>query len=169
MSLASRIINQALSAIETVKLFNGQDHEKNQYDITLQKAAKEFNEQVKLNAAQIGLVRFVTLAMFVQGFWYGSKIVRSSDNEDTVGDVMTTFWSCLNAAQSFEMILPQLIFLEKGKAAAASLRSMISDGDMENGRSNIPNGSLQPKKCNGAISMNKVSFFMIFVIFLSIF
>jgi hypothetical protein len=72
----SSFANSALSAIETVKCFNGQAFELEQYKPVVMQAAKYYMKQALSNSLQIGFVRFITTAMFVQGFWYGSHLVR---------------------------------------------------------------------------------------------
>jgi ATP-binding cassette, subfamily B (MDR/TAP), member 1 len=66
LSLASRVANSALSAIETVKSFNCQSFELEQYKSVIFEAARYYLKQAMSNALQIGFIRFVTTAMFVQ-------------------------------------------------------------------------------------------------------
>ena len=42
------------------------------------------------------------------------------------GDIVTAFMSALIAAQSVEQVLPQLIILERGRAAGGILRAILS-------------------------------------------
>jgi ATP-binding cassette, subfamily B (MDR/TAP), member 1 len=107
----SSFANSALSAIETVKCFNGQAFELEQYKPVVMQAAKYYMKQALSKSLQIGFVRFITTAMFVQGFWYGSHLV--STGKTSAGDVLTTFWACLMATKAIEDILPHMIVLEK--------------------------------------------------------
>ena len=50
-----------------------------------------------------------TVAMFVQGFWFGSKLVRNG--KIGAGDVMSVFWAYLIATSNHQMCIPQLITL----------------------------------------------------------
>jgi ATP-binding cassette subfamily B (MDR/TAP) protein 1 len=72
-----------------------------------------------------GLAHFVMMGMFVQGFWFGSKLVR--DGSVTPGDVMAVFWACLIATSNLQMCIPHSITMAKGKAAMASLMTLASD------------------------------------------
>ncbi|KAK4692863.1 hypothetical protein P7C71_g4420, partial [Lecanoromycetidae sp. Uapishka_2] len=130
LTKASKLANNAIGAIDTVKSFNGQDHEKWQYTRAVKRAAKHYLAEAQINAQQIGVVRLVTLGMFVQGFWYGSHLVNTGQKNP--GDVLTCFWACLMATQSVEQIFPQFIVLEKGRAAGATLKANIFN--MERGR-----------------------------------
>ncbi|KAL8634217.1 hypothetical protein Q9189_000136 [Teloschistes chrysophthalmus] len=154
LSSASKLANNALQAIDTVKCFNGQDFEIFKYARVIRRAAKKYLIQAKANALQIGFVRFVTLSMFVQGFWYGSHVVIQGKKEP--GQVLTAFWSCLMALQAVEQILPQMLVLEKGRAAGATLAAILSQMGRR-GRV-IMTGNLAPQFCEGDIEVRNVSF-----------
>ena len=154
LSQASMLANNAISAIDTVKCFNGQDFEVWQYANAVKRAAKYYFYQARANALQIGFVRLVTLGMFVQGFWYGSHIVGSG--QKTPSQVLTAFWACLMATQAIEQLLPQMIVLEKGRAAGATLQTLLSQ--IERGRRVTKmNGGLAPSFCDGDIELRNVS------------
>ena len=153
LSQASKLADNALSAIDTVKCFNGQDSEVWQYSRSIKRAAQSYMKQARANALQIGFVRFVTLGMFVQGFWYGSHLVAIGNK--TPGQVLTAFWACLMATQAIEQILPQMIVLEKGRAAGATLQAILAQ--MQTGRKVIrANGGLTPGYCDGDIEVRNV-------------
>ncbi|KAL8918630.1 MAG: hypothetical protein Q9172_005346 [Xanthocarpia lactea] len=155
LSTASKIANNTLKAIDVVKCFNGQDFETWQYAKAINRAAKKYLIQAKANASQIGFVRFITLSMFVQGFWYGSHIVITGKKEP--GQVLTAFWSCLSALQAVEQILPQILVLEKGRAAGATLQAILTQ--ISKRHQAITTGHLTPEFCEGDIEVrNKVSF-----------
>lgn len=150
---ASKFANNSISAIDTVKCFNGQDHEIWQYAQSVHKAARCYLIQAQANASQIGFVRLVTLGMFVQGFWYGSHLVAIKSK--TPSQVLTAFWACLMATQAIEQILPQMIVLEKGRAAGATLEAVLTQ--IERGRKVTQmNGGLTPQYCDGDIEVRNV-------------
>lgn len=153
LSIASKFANNALQAIDTVKCFNGQDFETWQYAKAIRKAAGKYLSQAMANSLQIGFTRFVTQSMFVQGFWYGSHLVIKGKKDP--GQVLTAFWSCLMALQAVEQILPQMIVLEKGRAAGATLAAILTQ--MGRRRRVIKAGSLKPRFCEGDIEVRNVS------------
>ncbi|KAI9762777.1 MAG: hypothetical protein M4579_000129 [Chaenotheca gracillima] len=155
LSQASKFSTNALASIEVVKCFNGEDHEVWQYAQAIRGAARYYLRQAHSNALQIGVVRLVILGMFVQGFWYGSTLVQPGGK--SAGDVLTTFWSALMATQAIEQILPQMLVLEKGRAAGATLKAIMEK--MEHGRK-VTNmhGHQKPGYCNGDIEIREVSF-----------
>jgi ATP-binding cassette subfamily B (MDR/TAP) protein 1 len=150
---ASRTVSGAISSIETVKAFNGQEFEIWLFSSAIGEAARCYLVQARSNAMQIGLVTLVTLSMFVQGFWYGSTLLGPGGM--TAGQIMTTFWSCMTATQSFEQILPHMIAIEKGKAAGAALEAVMFK--MERGRRVTDmRGNQVPKTCVGDIDVKNV-------------
>jgi ATP-binding cassette subfamily B (MDR/TAP) protein 1 len=154
MAKASSIAINALSCIDTVKCFNGQDFEARRYALAVQKAAKFYLKQALNNGLQIGFVRFFLTSMFVQGFWYGSYLVRKGDA--STGIVITTFWSALMATRAWEDALPHLNVLEKGRAAAIALKAILRK--VENGTKAKPiRSGITPKFCEGDIEARRVS------------
>lgn len=151
---ATRTANRAFTAIEIVKAFNGQCYERKIFARAAEMAAEAYRKRAHGNAMIIGFIRLITLSMFVQGFWYGSWLVRR--DQASAEDVMTTFWSCLMATQSLELILPQLILLEKGRAAGAGLNAVLVK--VERGRQVFHmRGGMIPKTCEGEIKIRDVS------------
>lgn len=154
LNQASKLANNAISAIDAVKYFNGQDTEIAQYTKVVGKAARCYLVQARSIAVQIGLVRFVTLAMFVQGFWFGSHLVLMGSKN--AGQVLTAFWACLIATQAVEQIMPQMMVLERGRTAVATLKSMLTQ--VENGRTTRRLvGRVRPGYCDGDIEIRNVS------------
>lgn len=152
LSIASKLASNALQAIDTVKYSNGQDFETWQYARAIQRAAGKYLNQAMANSLQIGFTRFVTQSMFVQGFWYGSHLVIKGKKDP--GEVLTAFWSCLMALQAMEQILPQMLVLEKGRAAGATLQAILTQ--MGKRRRVIMTGHLKPEFCEGDIEVRNV-------------
>ena len=102
---AATVISRAISSISTVKAFNAEALEL----ISLTKVVDRLHSiTVKQNgvwAATSGFSQFVSMAMFVQGFWFGAKLVRAGTI--TPGDVMAVFWACLIATSNLQMCIPQ--------------------------------------------------------------
>ena len=153
LTKASRIVNDAISAIETVKCFNGQDFERWQYRTAVKRAARYYLRLAQANALQIGGLRLITLGMFVQGFWFGSHLVNTGQKNP--GEILTAFWACLMATQAFEQIQPEVVVLEKGRAAGTLLRSNLNQMEDELGISRM-NGRTVPLCCAGDIEIKNV-------------
>lgn len=153
LSRASKVVSSATSSIETVKCLNGQAFEHRGFTTRIERAASQYLKHARLNSFQISIVRLMMFSMFVQGFWYGSNLATSGKLSSA--DVLRTFWACLSAAQSIELVLPQVILLEKGKLAATSL-TIILNGQMEEGATAEMQGESYPRYCEGDIEVNDV-------------
>ena len=153
LTVASKYASNAISAIDTVKYFNGQNYELWQYAKAVKHAANCYLIQARANALQIGFMRLVTLGMFVQGFWFGTYLVGTGKKNS--GDIVTAFMAALMAAQSVEQILPQFIVIEKGKVAGATLKTIMLQ--IERGREiRTMTGGRKPPNCEGSIEIRNV-------------
>jgi len=151
---AAKIAKNALTAIDTVKCYNAQDFEAWQYADIVKKAAVQYLSQARANALQIGFVRLMTLSLFVQGFWYGSYLV--TNGKRTSGQVLTAFWGCLMATQTFEQILPQIIVLEKGRSAGATLATILARMSQGDRIAQTTATRISPRYCDGDVQFHDV-------------
>ncbi|KAI9845188.1 MAG: hypothetical protein M1838_001849 [Thelocarpon superellum] len=155
LSNATKFACSAITSITTVKCFTGEAHEIRRFGDAIQTAARSYLKQAHANAMQIGIVRLSILSMFVQGFWYGSTLVGPGGK--SAGQILTTFWSALMATQTIEQILPQMIVLEKGRVAGATLTSIISRTAGIR-RENERRGGVAPGPCRGGVDLKEISF-----------
>lgn len=125
---AQKISFDALSAIDTVKCFNAEETELDRYGSRIEAAAKYYHTIVNKAGLQLGCLTFLVQAMFVQAFYYGGVLI--SQQEKTIAQVITTFFSAIAAFQAAQAILPQWLVLEKGRSAAGSLRSLLKQDDV---------------------------------------
>ncbi|KAF9483294.1 P-loop containing nucleoside triphosphate hydrolase protein [Pholiota conissans] len=172
---AATRVERAVSSIATVKAFNASSYELSRAKsifATLQKQARSLNS---VWAVTSGAAQFVMMAMFVQGFWFGAKLVR--EGKVGAGQVMAVFWACLIATSSLQMCIPQMIVLAKGKAAMVALLSLSSEYDTPSSTSpssHAPSSptsptfstharprtlrKLHPSRCAGELALYNVSF-----------
>jgi ATP-binding cassette subfamily B (MDR/TAP) protein 1 len=122
LARASKCANTAMSSITVVKAFNGQDLEVWQYCSIVKAAASKYLIQARANALQYGITNFLMIALFVEAFWFGLILIRQGL---IPGNVLTTFYCCLYAMQSAEIILPQWMVLKKGMSAGHNLQTII--------------------------------------------
>jgi ATP-binding cassette subfamily B (MDR/TAP) protein 1 len=121
---AGTVVERAVSAIATVKAFNAAAYEYSSLSGVLRRL---YYVDRKLNAVwglTSAMGQFVMMAMFVQGFWFGAKLVR--EGRVSAGDVMAVFWACLIATSNLQMCIPQFIIITKGKFAMASLLNLAA-------------------------------------------
>jgi len=154
LQMALKYITNAIMSIETVKCFNGESHELQAFTQTTHLAAKMYKRVANLRSMQIGLIQFFTFTVFVQGFAYGSYLIRSGNLD--VESVITTFWAALLAIGGITGFLPQFIVLQKGKVSGGRLRAMIEQMSREEGPGEMQ-GDFNPSRCPGDVEFRKVS------------
>ncbi|KAF9472081.1 P-loop containing nucleoside triphosphate hydrolase protein [Pholiota conissans] len=165
IGIAATIVERTFAAIATVKAFNAAGMEHTRASIIfghLHDAAAKLN---CIWAVTSGVSQFVMMAMFVQGFWFGSKLVR--EGHASAGDVMTVFWACLIATSNLQMCIPQLIVFTKGKNAMAALLELVESSSEPPApsrpkRANKRRSEVKPKptqkKFSGGLALQNVSF-----------
>jgi ATP-binding cassette, subfamily B (MDR/TAP), member 1 len=171
--LAATLVERAVSAIATVKAFNAVSHEHSAFVTVARKLQNTAWRINRIWACTSGFNQFVAYGMFVQGFWFGAKLVRDGSVE--VGHVMGVFWACLIATTNFQMCIPHLITLAKGKFAISSLIALVeapspsSDDGPLTRRPSVARSLLKkrkagsirkivPTKCAGEINLHEVTF-----------
>ena len=154
LAIAAKYSSNAFSNIETVKCFNGQRTEHERFSAPIQRAAHFYIRQVRGNAMQMGWMMFATFITFLGGFYYGSSIVRSG--KATTADFITTFFSGLEVANAIKEVLPQMIVLEKGRAAGNTLHILLEDHKASNQNITVDR-DVVPKEVPGEITFSKVS------------
>lgn len=159
---AASSVTRVAANINAVKAFNAASYEAS----LLARIPTALTSLPAIWGVTAGMSQFVTMAMFVQGFWFGAYLVRQGKNQP--GDVMAVFWACLIATSNLQMTIPLVVALAKGKAAAAELATLIHESQL----SSISEASLGgikhpsarafnrivPKRFLGDFSLNRVSF-----------
>jgi ATP-binding cassette, subfamily B (MDR/TAP), member 1 len=151
LAVLAKHASSAFSSIETVKCFSGHDTEYRRYYTTLRDSARGFFSCIYINCLQTSVTRFATLSMFVQGFWMGSHLV---DSGSKVTDIMTAIMAAIMANATLMQVMPQLITLDRGRAAGHTLRGIL--GQEEKQPSSSQQG-VQPVHCTGDIQLHMVS------------
>ena len=162
---AATLVDRAVAAIATVKAFNAAPHELSRLSTVLSQCC---NATTKLSAVwglTSGLSQFVMMSMFVQGFWFGARLVRN--RTISPGDVMSVFWACLIATSNLQMCIPHYIALTRGKFAMASLLALLDDTSSPSAPVNQQRKlrrrptnirKIIPERCAGEFALHNVSF-----------
>jgi ATP-binding cassette subfamily B (MDR/TAP) protein 1 len=173
LGLAATLVERSVSAIATVKAFNAVSHEQSAFLSVTQKLHDVAWRINRVWAFTSGFNQFIALGMFVQGFWFGAKLVR--DGDVSAGNVMAVFWACLIATTNFQMCIPHLITLAKGKFAISALIGLVEaptpspdpshlgrrpsvSRTILNKRKHESLRKIVPKKCAGEINLHEVTF-----------
>ncbi|CAE6384177.1 unnamed protein product [Rhizoctonia solani] len=175
LARASSLTTTSLSAIATIKSFNAQSSTQSRLSILLNQVRKTAHACSAIWGVTAGGTQFVLFAMFVQGFWFGSALVRKG--QITPGQVMGVFWACLIAASNLQMCIPLIVTVSKGKSAAVAVAELLDtnsgaggDGMVQTqGHSGIPlvrapthripmRKIIPTRKCQGELSLHNVTF-----------
>jgi len=152
---STKYFSEAIKSIDTVKCYNGQRTELLKYSNKLGDTACTYAKFVNLNAYQAAFVQFMGSAMFVQAFYYGGVLVNS--HQKSTGEVVTTFMAALSAFSAISGIITELLVLETGRTAGATLRAIISHVESEE-ESEVTRGTLRPASDVGDVVMSHISF-----------
>lgn len=153
---ASKYASTAVSAIDTVKAFNGQNQEMWQYTCAVKKVTTYYLLQARSNAMQFGIIKFMIIGLFVQGFWFGVYLVNNGLDP---GHVLTAFYACLSALQAAEVVLPQWLVLAKGMSAGETLKSIMRQMQSD-WKVNKETHLIKPDSCSGDIEIIDVRMHM---------
>ncbi|CAL1709774.1 unnamed protein product [Somion occarium] len=151
---AATLVDRAVSAISTVKAFNAELHEAENIGAILDKLQSAANRCITVWGITASLSQFVMMAMFVQGFWFGSKLVR--EGAISVGDVTAVFWACLIASSNLQMCIPQFIVFAKGKFAMASLVALIESSASPGAGRSSSSVRTSPRKSRRTVELRKI-------------
>ncbi|KAJ3786774.1 P-loop containing nucleoside triphosphate hydrolase protein [Lentinula aff. detonsa] len=120
------LLERTFTFISTVKAFTAVPYHKAKLHTLL--TGRMRSNEIVLNAIwglSSGSSQFVMMSMFVQAFWFGSKLVREGTIQP--GAVMSVFWACLIATSNLQMCVPQLVTVGKGKVAMAALMALVNE------------------------------------------
>lgn len=121
---ASTKAERATSSIATVKAFNAEKKETEDFFSVIEEGRRVTASIIYAWGTNIGFAAFVLNAMFVAGFWFGSKMVR--EGKIKPGDVITVFFSTVLASSSLQSVMPMMETIQKGMGAMVSLQVLIN-------------------------------------------
>lgn len=122
-------INWVLSALNTVKTCQREGYETLKVRQLLYKQQSVSLRYWNWFNLQQGIARFVVLTIFVQGFYFGSYMVRHHGLD--AGSVVIVFWSILSAAGLLQVLMSHTIELQKGFISAQRLSDLFNK-DIDN-------------------------------------
>ncbi|KAB5590231.1 Multidrug resistance protein 2 [Ceratobasidium theobromae] len=123
LARAATVTTTCLAAIATIKAFNAQSSTRDRLSSILHQARKTAHACSAIWGVTAGGTQFVLFGMFVQGFWFGSLLVRQG--HISPGQVMGVFWACLIAASNLQMCIPLIVAVSKGKSAAVAVAALL--------------------------------------------
>ncbi|KAM3164752.1 Alpha-factor-transporting ATPase [Lachancea thermotolerans] len=133
-SSAADAMAWTLDAAKMVRLLGTQDREVARFEACVQKCRQHFNKMSLFSSLNYSVLRFLTLCMFVQGFWYGNS--RINIGKLKPGDVVTCFSSCVLLASTLNSTLHQIIILQKGAVGLQKIMAFVNSRDASESQKN---------------------------------
>ncbi|SMN19458.1 similar to Saccharomyces cerevisiae YKL209C STE6 Plasma membrane ATP-binding cassette (ABC) transporter required for the export of a-factor [Maudiozyma saulgeensis] len=154
-SKAAQEISFVMSSAQLVKLYGTKDEEQYKFMHLSRLCNTYFIQACLYVSANAAILRFLTLCMFIQGFWFGATMVRKGKLNIT--DVITCFHSCLMLGSTLSNTLHQIVLLQKGDVAIKKLEiSLKLNNDVE---ASLPEvGNVSGLLEHSAISFNNINF-----------
>ncbi|CBQ69254.1 related to STE6-ABC transporter [Sporisorium reilianum SRZ2] len=137
---ATSMVERVVDAVNTVKAFNAQARETERFERELKRGCRSYRRTLLWWSVRFGVTSGLVFATFVQGFWFGSHLVRKG--KITPGEVMTVFMSSLLVSSTLNEIMQALSYIDKGKVGAANLINLINSSDTtQNDNGNVDRSS----------------------------
>lgn len=122
-SRASEVLSWFLEAFQMIRLLNTKNVELSKFRRYSGTCMNLFVKSCFYSSLNISMLRFLSLTMFAQGFWYGNTQIKKGNLK--ADDVITCFSSCLLLGSSLSNTLQQLVTIQKGKVAMERITSYI--------------------------------------------
>ncbi|CAK9439258.1 uncharacterized protein LODBEIA_P34680 [Lodderomyces beijingensis] len=152
-SMASKILDWCLISPTSVRVFNGKYVEIVKFTKFVQQSAHAYYGVANAISANTGFLKFITLMMFVQGFWFGNYLL--SRNSISINQLFTCFSSCLMLGQAVSGISQLMAIMNTAHAAAGRVSTYLQ-GYVDKGFP--PRLMLFPGTCFGGTTFDNVSF-----------
>lgn len=152
-ALAAKILDWCLSCASVVRVFNGKYVEQAKFNRLIDMSAGVYFKLAAAMAGNSGILRTLSIMMFVQGFWFGNYMISIGDLD--INQVFTCFTSCLMLGAAISDLANLLSSLNTARAAASMIsKFMLSQGEVLDEESHY----LQPAICKGRIEFKDVCF-----------
>jgi ATP-binding cassette subfamily B (MDR/TAP) protein 1 len=150
---AGNVLENALSAVKTIRAFNGEEKEEKKHHDYLQAANSVSSRLAWTYGLRSGLTQFLILSLFVQGFWFGAILV--ANKKLLPKEVLSVFYAAMLGLGVFKNIIPRIVSIEKGKNAVNAINILLEKValmELEALR------GFKLSKIEGNIEFNQVSF-----------
>lgn len=152
---AGTLIDWAITALTTVKQFNGQSVIFDRFAQILKRGSRIYFWFSHYAGLQQGLARFLVLSMFLPMFALGSFLVHKGKVES--GAVLTVFSCMFMISSAFAALGMRIESLRKGQVAVARLKHFLDLGMSDATYFKTIIGMFPPE-CKGSITFQNVSY-----------
>ncbi|RLV94979.1 Alpha-factor-transporting ATPase [Spathaspora sp. JA1] len=155
----SKVLDWCLVSPVIVRVFNGKYFEITKFNIIVNNSAKAYYKLANAISANTGVLKFLTLMMFVQAFWFGVYLMTSG--KITINRLITCFSSCLMLGSTISGATELLAVLNTAHAAAGKISTfldMTERNEDQNEFDFTKKLNVLPNLCHGNVSFNNVYF-----------
>ncbi|SCU92955.1 LADA_0G00540g1_1 [Lachancea dasiensis] len=142
-SIAADVMAWALNAAKMIRLCGTQELETEIFRKNIRESRAEFNKMALFSSLNYAILRFLTLCMFVQGFWYGNAQIKNG--KLTPGDVITCFSACILLANTLHSSFQEILIIQKGAVALRKVLDFLEEPCDGNGQSMIDEQIIRPR------------------------
>ena len=124
-SKASQLLDWSMTAAQFIRLSGTELREIKSFKNCVQNCTNNFVKMCQYSSINLATLKFLSLAMFVQAFWFGSTMIRKG--KMNIGDVITCFHSCILLGSTISGTLQQLVIIQKGSVAVNQVSKFLAD------------------------------------------
>ncbi|KFQ63780.1 Multidrug resistance protein 1, partial [Pelecanus crispus] len=122
---AGAVAEEVLAAVRTVIAFGGQEKEIKRYHKNLEDAKRIGIKKAITANISMGAAFLLIYASYALAFWYGTTLVLNNDY--TIGNVLTVFFSVLIGAFSIGQTAPSIEAFASARGAAYTIFNIIDN------------------------------------------
>jgi subfamily B ATP-binding cassette protein MsbA len=149
MGNITQVIGEAISAHKVVKMFGGQQYEKNRFGEQANWVRRYSMKRAMAAAANVPIVQMIAAFAVAVILYQAMEQLRS--NEITVGDFLSFLTAMMMLTRPIKSITGVAEFLQRGLAAAESVFELLDTP------SEVDTGTKTIERAKGKISFEKVS------------
>ncbi|CAR29168.1 ZYRO0G02244p [Zygosaccharomyces rouxii] len=147
-AISSQLLSWSMEAAQLVRLSCMQLVEVQNFQLAVKKCSKNFMKMCLYASANTAILKFLTLTIFVQAFWFGSTMIRK--HKLRIEDVITCFQSCVLLGATINGTLHQIVILQKGKVGVINVNEFLKKDeylkeDFKNNRRFYLDGGISEK------------------------
>lgn len=154
-SKASELVNWSITAAQFIRLSGTELKEIKNFKNCAQSCTDNFLKVCLYSSLNMATLRFLSLAMFVQAFWFGATMIRKG--RLNVGDVITCFHSCILLGSTISGTLHQLVVLQKGTVAVNRISEFLEDDQLTSNQDS-PRDGVRLYNFQGDIKFRNIQF-----------
>ena len=122
-SIASRTLMQLMNFPQIVKAYGSEVIEAQKFRESTLQCNRYFISSCLYASTNTSVIRFLSLCMYVQGFWYSNIMIKKGKLNIT--HVITCFHACLMLGAVLHTTLHQIIYLQKGDVAIKRIQKFM--------------------------------------------